>query len=139
MDQFGLLAAHDEELLILGLPEADTDGQVQAHGPELNGAGEGTIHQIDGEDHEAEDVEDQDRQQHEPNLPHLHDRVLTLEPQKEACRVQEKGIHGREGNVGYAPAIEVLRSSDAVASGVEVNHVGVSRTVKNDYKLVHSV
>ncbi len=62
MDQVRLLAADNNELLVLCLPKANTDGQVQVHGPVFHRARPGAIEGVDGEDHEAEDVNDQDRE-----------------------------------------------------------------------------
>lgn len=60
MDQMRLLAADNYKLLVLRLPEANADGQVQVHGPVFHRARPGTIHGVDGEDQEAEAVDDQD-------------------------------------------------------------------------------
>ncbi|KAI4286438.1 MAG: hypothetical protein L6R35_004306 [Caloplaca aegaea] len=136
MDQFGLLAAGGEKLLVLCLPKADTNGEVQAHGSELDGAGPGAIHDVNGHVHDAEDVDDQKREQHEPNLSHLDDRVVTLEPQIDACRVQEKGVDCCERNIGYASSIVVLRSSIVEVSRIEVHYIGVSRILRDDRRLV---
>lgn len=55
-DQRSLPATHNEQLLIVSLVQADTDGQVQAHAPVFHLAGESTVHGVDDEDGECEDM-----------------------------------------------------------------------------------
>lgn len=88
MDQVRLLAADNDKLLVLRLPEANADGQVQVHGPVFDRARPGAIQGVDGEDHEAEDVNDQDREEHQSDLSHLDHRMVALIPEVDACRVQ---------------------------------------------------
>lgn len=122
MYQVSLLAADDKQLLILRLPEPDPDWQIQVHGPEFDGTGPCAIHGVDGEDHEAEDMDEQDGQQHQANLPHFDHRMVTLHPEIDACSVQKDGIDNPEGDVGDAISVQVLRSK-IEPSRVEVDHL----------------
>lgn len=51
LEQLRLLFADDEKLLILGLEQADANGQVDAHAPELHTARVGAIEPISHHDH----------------------------------------------------------------------------------------
>lgn len=128
-NQVGLLAADDDELLVLGLPETDTNGKIEIHGPEFDGARPGAVHGVDGEDHEAEDMDDQDGQQHQADLPHLDNGVMALEPKIGTGGIQEDGVDDCEGDVGDAIAVQV-GGSKVEASGVEVNHAGEEKGMR---------
>lgn len=60
-DEPGLLAADNQQLLVLSLKQANTNGQVQTHAPELNLAGVCAVQGIDDENHEQEHVKGQQR------------------------------------------------------------------------------
>ena len=61
LKQVALPFADDEELLVLSLEQADTDRQVDAHGPELHVARVAAVEVVDHEDHEEVNVKDKDR------------------------------------------------------------------------------
>ena len=65
-----LLLADNEELLILGLKQADTDGKVNRHDPEFQAAGESTVERVDEEDEDQVHMEYQYRQQRQRYLAH---------------------------------------------------------------------
>ena len=69
-DQGSLAATDDEQLLIIGLVQADPDGQIQAHAPVLDLAWESTVHCVDDEDGESEDVHGEHGQEHEGDIAH---------------------------------------------------------------------
>lgn len=126
---FGLFAADDDELLVLSLPQANTNWQVQTHGPEFNVARPASVHGVDGEVHEAEDVDNQDRQKHEADLSHFDNGVVTLEPEIEACSVQKDGVDNNEGKQRNAITIQVCGSK------VEAPRVGVYHDYEDDRNL----
>ena len=72
-DQRSLRATNNEQLLVVSLVQADADGQVQAHAPVFHLAREGTVHGIDDEDGEGEDVHYEQGQEHERDIPHSED------------------------------------------------------------------
>ena len=53
-----LLPADDEKLLILSLKQADTDGEVDGHDPELNTTREGAVERVDDKDDDEVDMKD---------------------------------------------------------------------------------
>lgn len=60
-DEYSLLAADNQELLILSLKQSNANGQVQIHAPEFDLAGVRAVHGINDEDHEQVYVEGQKR------------------------------------------------------------------------------
>ena len=120
---FSLFAADNDELLVLSLPKTNTNWQVQAHGPELNVARPASVHCVDGEVHEAEDMDDQDRQKHETDLSHFDNGVVTLEPEIDACSVQKDGVGNNEGKERNAIAVQVC-GSKIEAPRVRIHHAG---------------
>lgn len=60
-DKPSLLVADNQKLLVLSLEQADTDGQVQIHAPELDLAGVCAVEGIDDKDHKEEHVKGQKR------------------------------------------------------------------------------
>ena len=59
--------------------------------------------------------------EHEWNVAHTEDRMLAVDPGKEACRVEEEGVYDNEDDVGDAIAIEILWS-EVEPAWVEVHH-----------------
>ena len=77
-DQGSLSSADNEQLLVIGLIQADSDGQVQAHAPIFDLAGESTVHGVDDEDCECEDVHGEHGQEHEGDIAHPEDGMLAV-------------------------------------------------------------
>lgn len=77
-DQGSLSSADNEQLLVIGLIQADTDGQVQAHAPIFHLTGERAVHGVDDKDCECEDVHRKDRQEHEWDISHSEDGMLAV-------------------------------------------------------------
>ena len=84
-DQGSLPLANDEQLLVVSLVQADSDGQVQAHAPILHLAWESTVHRIDDEDDEGEDMHCEQGQEHKWDIPHSKDGMVPVKPGKDAC------------------------------------------------------
>ena len=120
-DQRSLPAAHNEQLLIVGLVQADADWQVEAHAPIFDLAGESAIHGVDDEDCKGEDVHGEEGEEHERDVAHSEDGMLAVCPGEEACRVEEEGVDGDEDDVGDAIAVEILWS-EIESAWVEVDH-----------------
>ena len=108
-------------MLVVSLVQADTDGQVQAHTPVFHLAREGTVHGVDDEDTECEDMHHEHGQEHEGDVPHAEDGMLAVDPGEEACRVEEEGVYDDEDDVGDAIAVKILWS-EVEAAWVEVDH-----------------
>ena len=59
--------------------------------------------------------------EHEWDVAHAEDRMFSIYPGKEACRVEEEGVYDDDDDVGDAIAIEILRSK-VKATRIEVHH-----------------
>ena len=55
-DQRRLIPTDEEQLLVVGLVQADADWQVQTHAPIFDLAGERAVHCVDEHDGKGEDV-----------------------------------------------------------------------------------
>ena len=84
-DQRSLPATDNEQLLIVSLVQADPNGQVQAHAPVFHLARESSVHGIHNEDRECEDMHREQGQEHEWNIPHSEDGMLSVYPGEETC------------------------------------------------------
>ena len=115
-----------EQLLVVGLVQADADWQVQTHAPIFDLAGESTVHGVDEHDSEGEDVHCKQGQEHEGNIAHSEDGMLARDPGEEACRVEEDGVDDDEDDVGNAIAVEILWSK-ITSAWVHVHHCETER------------
>ena len=62
-------------------------------------------------------------QEHQADLPHSDDRVVTLKPEVDACCVQQQGVDDDEGKERDPIAIQI-GGSKIEASRIGVYHVG---------------
>ena len=108
-------------MLVVGLVQADADGQVQAHAPVLDLAREGTVHCVDDHDGKGEDMHGEQGQEHEGNVAHSENGMLAVHPGEEACGVEEERVYDDEDDVGDAIAVQILRS-EVESAWVEVHH-----------------
>ena len=105
--QLILTLADYEQLLVLGLKEANANGKIDGHDPKLGRAWKRAIQWIHQEDHEQVYVEDQNRRQGEVDLAHSNSWHMSIRPDKSTSCEYEYGVGDGKHNVGDAISIKV--------------------------------
>jgi len=121
--ELSLLTTDNEQLLVLSLEQANADGQVEIHAPEFHLTRECAVEGVDDHDHESKDMQSEEGKQQERDIPHLDDGMAPVEPEENACGIEDDGVSDADDNVGYTVAIEIL-GAEVETAWVEVaDHV----------------
>ena len=67
-----------------------TGNYVQGHDPVFGGTRKASVQWVQQEDRDEIEMQYENRQQGEPDLPHLDDRIVSMIPHIPACKVEEK-------------------------------------------------
>lgn len=117
--------ADQEQDLVLRLKQANADGKIDGHDPELGCTWKETVPWIDEKDDDDIDVEHKDGGDGESRASHVDDWVIAPLPENKAADEQEEGIENGEEDEADAPAVEVVVIRPVMPVGIQERHGSV--------------